>query len=88
MRFLCYTPDSKSAEARSFMSVTTFEGIVENGLIRLATDVRLPEKTKVFVVVPDAELPVAYISSPRLVHPEQAHDFTKQVIEDNNDAGI
>jgi hypothetical protein len=37
------------------MQVTTFEGVIENGQVRLETDVRLPEKTKVYVVVPEYE---------------------------------
>ncbi|MCP9494534.1 MAG: hypothetical protein MSG64_08770 [Pyrinomonadaceae bacterium MAG19_C2-C3] len=37
------------------MQVTTFQGTIENGQVRFATDVRLPEKTKVYVVVPDFE---------------------------------
>ena len=37
------------------MPVTTFQGTVENGQVRLADDVRLPEKAKVYVVVPDFE---------------------------------
>jgi len=37
------------------MSVTTYQGTVENGQIRLAEDVRLPENAKVYIVVPDAE---------------------------------
>ena len=37
------------------MPVTTFQGTVENGQVRLAADVRLPEKAKVYVVVPDFE---------------------------------
>ena len=64
------------------MKVTTFEGIIENGQIRLPADVHLPEKTKVYVVVPDMEARRrAYIASPRLARPEQANDFEKQVIE-------
>lgn len=71
------------------MQVTTFEGVVENGQIRLVTSFRLPEKTKVYVVVPDLEFePVARIVSPRLVHPEQAKDFRKVIIEDQPDAGL
>jgi hypothetical protein len=63
------------------VSVTTFRGIVENGQIRLASSVRLPEKATVFVVVPDTEEPQgSNIVSPRLVHPEQAADFKKEVI--------
>jgi hypothetical protein len=72
-----------------FMSVTTIEGVVENGQVRLPATVRLPERAKVYVVVPDAEVPsVAYVASPRLVHPEQASDFEKVVVEENGDAGL
>ena len=31
------------------MQVTTFQGEIENGQIRLPTDVQLPDKTKVYV---------------------------------------
>lgn len=71
------------------MNVTTFEGVVENGQIRLSTNFRLPEQTRVYVVVPDLEFkPVAHIFSPRLVHPAQAKDFKKVVVEDQPDAGL
>lgn len=65
------------------MSVTTFEGIVEQGQIRLASDVRLPEHTKVYIIVPDVELKEHGLSlqSPRLVHPERAADFELEVVE-------
>jgi hypothetical protein len=63
------------------MKVATFEGIVENGQIRLPANVRLPEKATVYVVIPNLEVsPVSYLGSPRLVHPEQAADFKKEVI--------
>lgn len=69
------------------MSVTTIEGIVEDGQIRLPASVRLPERAKVYVIVPDTEVPtVAYVGSPRLVHPEQASDFEKVVVEETDDA--
>lgn len=71
------------------MGATTIEGIVENGQIRLPVTVRLPERTKVYVVIPDVEVqPVVYIGSPRLVHPEQAADFQKEVIEEPSDADL
>ena len=42
------------------MGATTIEGVVENGQIRLPASVRLPERTKVYVVIPDVEVqPVA-----------------------------
>lgn len=37
------------------MPVTTFQATIENGQVRFATDVRLPDKTKVYVVVPEFE---------------------------------
>jgi len=71
------------------MKVTTFEGVVENGQIRLPAGVRLPDKAKVYVVIPDLEVrPVAYIGSPRLAHPEQITDFRKEVAEEGQDAGL
>lgn len=71
------------------MGVTTVEGVVENGQIRLPAAIRLPERTKVYVVIPDVEVQtLAYIGSPRLVHPEQAADFTKEVIEEPPDADL
>ena len=72
------------------MPMSTFEGIVENGQIRLRDNVTLPEKARVYVVIPDLETaPLkARVYSPRLVHPEQVDDFTKQVIEVSADAGL
>ena len=71
------------------MSVVTFEGIVDRGQIRLKTNIRLPEKTKVYVVVPDIQIEqVARIFSPRLAHPEQAVDFKMEIVEEPSDAGL
>ena len=71
------------------MSVTTIEAIVENGQIRLPASVRLPERAKVYVLIPDVKMPSAsYIGSPRLAHPEQAADFQKKVVEESSDASL
>ena len=73
------------------MGVTTIEGIVENGQIRLPAAVHLPERTKVYVIIPDVEVQVqgiTYIGSPRLVHPEQAADFAKEVLEEPSDGDL
>ena len=71
------------------MPILTVEGIVENGQIRLRDNVTLPEHTKVYVVIPDvATVPQAHVYSPRLVHPEQAADFVKQIIEASADAEL
>jgi len=71
------------------MSVITLEGIVEDGKIRLKTKVRLPDNTRVYVVIPGIEVEqVARIFSPRLAHPEQAVDFKMEVIEEDSHASI
>ena len=71
------------------MKTTTYEGFVEGGQVRLSPDVHLPERAKVYVVVPENQtLPIRFVGSPRLKHPEQAKDFYKQVIEEGNDAGL
>jgi hypothetical protein len=55
----------------------------------LPATVRLPERAKVYVVIPDIEVqPIAFIGSPRLAHPEQAVDFKKEVSEELPDAGV
>jgi hypothetical protein len=61
------------------MSVLTLEGVVEEGRIKLDTDVALPERARVYVVIPQPEILKARIVSPRLVHPEQAVDFKMTV---------
>lgn len=71
------------------MQVTAFEGVIEDGQIRLKANVTLPEKTKVYVVIPGFETrETIHVYSPRLAHPEQAVDFTKEVIKETSDAGI
>jgi nitrogen regulatory protein PII len=71
------------------MNVVTFEGIVEDGRIRLKADVRLPDKTKVYVLVPDMQVEeVARIISPRLAHRKDVADFVMEVAEEPLDVGV
>ena len=71
------------------MSVVTIEGIVKDGQIRLKSDIRLPENTKVYVVVPDMQVEqVVRILSPRLAHPEQAADFKMEIVTDASNATL
>jgi hypothetical protein len=76
------------------MKVVTYEGVVQNGRVQLPAGVSLPEKAKVYVVVPgviEMETPrVAHIYSPRLAHPQQAKDFVKEVfdLEEGTDASL
>jgi hypothetical protein len=71
------------------MAIMTFEGVVENGQIRLRDDVTRPEHAKVYVVIPTLKSgPRAYIRSPRLAHPEHATYFAKEIIEVPADAEL
>jgi len=71
------------------MKVATYEATVENGQIRLSEPVRLPERAKVFVVVPGVEdVPRLRMASPRLARPELATDFLKEVTEEPCDAAL
>ncbi len=72
------------------MGIATFEGVVvEHGQIQLKNAVRLSEKTKVYVIVPDVQISqTARVFSPRLAHPEQIVDFELEVIEESPDASV
>jgi len=71
------------------MKAVTYEATVENGEIKLSEPVRLPENSRVYVVVPGvAEAPRLVVGSPRLAHPEQARDFVKEVLEHGSNAGL
>lgn len=71
------------------MPVLTVEGVVENGQIQLKTNIHLPDKTKVYVVIPDFETKkVVHVFSPRLAHPEQTADFKKEIVEVDTDATL
>jgi hypothetical protein len=71
------------------MGIATFEGVVEQGRIRLKADVHLPEKTKVYVIIPEMQIERSVrIFSPRLAHPEQAADFELEIVEESTDASV
>ncbi len=71
------------------MSTATFEGVVDGNQIRLTDDVKLPDRTRVYVVVPGLEAKTGgQILSPRLKHPEQISDFKKEIIEAPPDAEV
>lgn len=70
------------------MNGIAYEATVINGQLMLPGDIHLPDNSKVFVVVPNgAERRTARISSPRLLHPEQAADFVMDV-QEIPDAGV
>ena len=71
------------------MSIFTIEGVVEKGVVKLKAGVRLPDHTKVLVVVPGMEVePASRVMSPRLAHPEQASDFVMEIGEAPEDASL
>jgi len=71
------------------MAIVSFESVIENGQVRLPAHLRLPDKTKVYILIPDLETKqVSRIPSPRLLHPEQAADFKKEVIEVKSNATL
>jgi len=71
------------------MGVVTLEGIVEQGQIKLTSNVLLPEQTRVYVVVPDMQIKqTVHVHSPRLANPKQAADFEMEVVESSPDAGL
>jgi hypothetical protein len=52
----------------------------------LIDNIRIPDKTKVYVVIPARRGEKAIrIFSPRLAHPEQAADFKMRVTEEAED---
>jgi hypothetical protein len=67
----------------------TLEGVVEDGQIRLPENVRLPNSTRVYVVVPGVDIAqTVRLHTPRLAHPEQADNFVMSVAEEVSDAGV
>ncbi|MCA1629650.1 MAG: hypothetical protein LC785_09460 [Acidobacteria bacterium] len=71
------------------MSVSTFEGEVEKGQIKLKAPLDLPDHTKVYVVVPTVKVAgSARIHSPRLAHPKQAARFEMEIEEAPPDAEL
>jgi len=71
------------------MGIMALEGVVKQGRIWLKPNVRLPEKTRVYVLAPDIQIErEVRVFSPHLVHPEQAADFELEVIEEPIDASV
>jgi hypothetical protein len=71
------------------MTITAYEGIVEKGKVRLKAGIRLPDRTKVYVIVPEVQAEKkARMMTPRLVHPEQASDFKMTISEETSDASL
>jgi hypothetical protein len=73
------------------MTITTYEGIVEKGKIRLKKGIKLPENAKVYIIVPDLKAdkkkPIQLLS-PRLVNRKDAPRFKMIVTEEKPNARI
>jgi hypothetical protein len=73
------------------MKVMAFQGVIENGEIKLPSGTVLPDNGTVYVLIPDATQtspsPVRIVS-PRLARPEQAVDFELEVVEGSSDAAV
>ena len=73
------------------MAVTTYEGVVEKGKIRLKAGVKLPENATVYVIVPDVKTDkkrTVQILSPRLIHRRDAARFRMAVTEEKPNARL
>lgn len=73
------------------MTVTTYEGVVENGKIRLKAGIKLPENAKVYIIVPNLKMDekkAIRMLTPRLANHKQAADFKMQVTEVKRNARI
>ena len=70
------------------MEPLTIEGTVEHGQIRLKDPIRLPDNTKVDVIIAENRGRRTVRVSPRLAHPDQAEHFRLEVVEDAADAKL
>ena len=77
-------------EAR--MATAIYDGVVQDGRVTLAAGATLPERARVFVVLPDPTppptpadaapaRPAVHVPGPRLARPEDAARLAKRVIE-------
>lgn len=63
------------------MALVTFEGIVENGQIRLRENAKLPEHAKVYVLVTDVDVTQqSRVSSPQLANSDHVDSFVKEIV--------
>jgi hypothetical protein len=64
------------------MGITTIQGVIENGQIKLNEPINFTEKKIVYVIIPDFDgKTVKQVLSPRLADGKQAKDFIKKVEE-------
>lgn len=62
---------------------------MENGRVKLPPEAAVPDRTRVYVIVPDVEaVPALFVPSPHLANPEQIKDFEKRIVDDITNAGV
>ena len=60
----------------------TYEGTILNGQVRFSEKVKLPERSRVLVIVPEEDQPrIGHVYTPRLAQPEKVRDFAMEVEE-------
>jgi len=71
------------------MAIVTYEGTVEDGLVKLDPSIKLPNHAKVYVVVP-SEMPASptRMMSPRLVNFSDGEFFKKNVKKKDANADL
>ena len=66
----------------------TYEGTIINGQVRFSEEVKLPERSRVLVIVPEEDQPLTgHVYTPRLAQPEKVRDFAMEV-EEARDARV
>ena len=66
----------------------TYEGTIINGQVRFSENVKLPERSRVLVIVPEEGQPLmGHVYTPRLAQPEKVKDFAMEV-EEARDARV
>ena len=75
------------------MSITTYEGVVKKGKIRLQDGIELPENARVYVIVANIDVKLddkkpVRVMSPRLKNHKQAARFKLTVTEEKPNARI
>jgi hypothetical protein len=71
------------------MKGITFEATVQDGRIVLPDGARIPDNTRVYVVVPETkDLESVRIMSPHLAHRNDLRDFTMEVEREDQDARL
>ena len=71
------------------MSVVTYKGIIKQGRVTFKNNVKLPDNTIVYVIVPSKKRSKPLrMMSPRLANPAQKDLLKVEVIEESTDANL